>query len=89
MKKSSFHYTNLKNNGVIVIPRFSTVYGSVRTSFGDLGEKFTYIEITNEIAELQEFNTNLEICLPHCAYSNNLCYVIVIYEGPFMYLVNS
>ena len=65
MKKSSFHYTNLKNNGVIVIPRFSTVYGSVRTSFGDLGEKFTYIEITNEIAELQEFNTNLEICLPH------------------------
>ena len=48
-----------------------------------------YIEITNEIAELQEFDTNLEICLPHCAYSNNLCYVIVIYEGPFMYLVNS
>ena len=52
MKKSSltkilidwvrlFHDINLKNNGVIVIPRFSTVCGSVRTSFGDIGEKFT------------------------------------------------
>ena len=51
MKKSSltkilidwvrlFHDINLKNNGVIVIPRFSTVCGSVRTSFGDIGEKF-------------------------------------------------
>ena len=36
-----FHDINLKNNGVIVIPRFSTVCGSVRTSFGDIGEKFT------------------------------------------------
>ena len=52
MKKSSlrkilidwvrlFHDINLKNNGVIVIRRFSTVCGSVRTSFGDIGEKFT------------------------------------------------
>ena len=52
MKKSSltkilidwitlFHDINLKHNGVIVIPRFSTVCGSVRTSFGDIGEKFT------------------------------------------------
>lgn len=46
-----------------------------------------YIEITNEMAELQELKTNLEIFLPHCAYGNNPCYVIVIYEGPFMYLV--
>ena len=43
--------------------------------------------ITNEMAELQELKTNLEIFLPHCAYGNNPCYVIVIYEGPFMYLV--
>ena len=52
MKKSSltkilinwvrlFYDINLKNNGVFVIPRFSTVCGSVRTSFGDIGEKFT------------------------------------------------
>ena len=52
MKKSSltkilidwvrlFHDINLKHNGVIVIPRFSTVCGSVLTSFGDIGEKFT------------------------------------------------
>ena len=33
--------TKTKNNGVIVIPRFCTVCGSVRTSFGDIGEKFT------------------------------------------------
>ena len=36
-----FHDINLKNNGVIVIPWFSTVCGSVRTSFGDISEKFT------------------------------------------------
>ena len=38
---SLFRDINLKNNGVIVIPRFSTVCGSVRTSFGDIGKKFT------------------------------------------------
>ena len=54
MKKSSltkilidwvrlFHYIDLKHNGVIVIPRFSTVCGAVQTSFGDIGEKFTFV----------------------------------------------
>ena len=39
-----FHDINLKNKGVIVIPRFCTVCGSVRTSFGDIGEKFTGLD---------------------------------------------
>ena len=57
MKKSSltkilidwarlFHDINLKNNGAIVIPRFSTVCGSVRMSFGDIGEKFTRMHLS-------------------------------------------
>ena len=40
-----FHDINLKNNGVIAFPRFSTVCGSVRTCFGDIGEKFTYVPV--------------------------------------------
>jgi hypothetical protein len=36
-----FHDINLKNNGAIVIPRFSTKCGKVRTSFGDIREKIT------------------------------------------------
>ena len=36
-----FHDVNLKNNGAIVIPRFSTICGQVQTSFGNIGEKFT------------------------------------------------
>jgi hypothetical protein len=31
-----FHDINLKNNGAIVIPRFSTICGFVWTSFGDI-----------------------------------------------------
>ena len=54
MKKSSltkilidwlrlFYDINLKNNGAIVIPQFSTVCGKVRTSFGNIGEKFKQV----------------------------------------------
>jgi len=32
---------HLKNNGAIVISRFFTTCGYVRSSFGDIGEKFT------------------------------------------------
>ena len=53
MKKSSltkilkdrgrlFHDINLKMNGAIVIPRFSTMYvDNLAQVFGDIGEKFT------------------------------------------------
>ena len=68
MKKSSltkilidwvrlFHDINLKNNGVIVIPRFSTVCGSVRTSFGDIGEKFTIGILCSKKVDLKYQNT--------------------------------
>jgi len=32
---------HLKSNGAIVIPLFFAICGWVRTSFGDIGEKFT------------------------------------------------
>ena len=36
-----FHDVNLKNNGAIVIPRFSTTCGWVRNDFGSTHETFT------------------------------------------------
>ena len=37
----SFHDVNLKNNGAIVIPQFSTICGEVCNSFADIREIFT------------------------------------------------
>ena len=46
---------NLKNNGAIVIPWFSTICGKVRTSFGDICKKFT----SGRLTEMTQDPTNV------------------------------
>ena len=41
----SFSWCNLKNNGAIVIPRFSTKCGEVRNSFCDIRETFIGVQM--------------------------------------------
>ena len=42
-----FHDVNLKKNGAIVIPQFSTICGTVCKSFGDIRETFTLVRFAN------------------------------------------
>ena len=41
-----FYDINIKNKGAIVIPRFSSICGEVRTSFGDMRETFISVAIS-------------------------------------------